>query len=252
MTITIQDRIAFGGDPPTTIVVFGGTQACGRIRVTISCSSMPQEVATDPISGDWSLGFPNDKHCKSEDALTVEAVCLQTGQAADPKVFENLNCVTTPPTTPTPTPTPTTTTTSTPTPTPTTTTTSTPTPTPTTTTTSTPTPPSSSSCNIWCVILGIIFIAIPIGAYISAVAHCLLSGPNIVIATAIIAAAMGVYIWLCGRCCLWGILLLGAALGVIGTIIASIWLGFPACWLQGLIALVGYVALGLGIKKDCE
>lgn len=111
---------------------------------------------------------------------------------------------------------------------------------------------SALSCTIWCVLAGIFLIAIPISAYISTVAHCILGPPwNVVLQGAIIATAIGIFIALCGECCVWIFLLIGAVLGVIATIIYSYWGGFPQCWWQALIILIGFVALGVGMAIDC-
>jgi hypothetical protein len=111
---------------------------------------------------------------------------------------------------------------------------------------------SALSCTWWCVLLGIFFIALPISAYISTIAHCIL-GPvwNIALQGAIIAAAIGIFIALCGLCCVWLYILIGAVLGVIATIIYAYWGGFPMCWWQGLIAFIGFLILGLGMMSDC-
>ena len=117
-----------------------------------------------------------------------------------------------------------------------------------------PTPkiPPTPSCTISCILAGIFFIAIPISAYISAAAHCLL-GPvwNIALQGGIIATAIGIFIALCGICCLWVFLLIGSALGVVATLIAAYWLGFPACWFVALPILIGFIALGIGISIRC-
>ncbi len=110
---------------------------------------------------------------------------------------------------------------------------------------------SSKGCNIWCVLAGIFLIAIPISAYLSAIAHCFLSGTALAIVTGIITAAIGIFIGLCGRCCLWKFLLIGAALGVIATAIAAYWFGFPNCWFVALPLLIGFVVLAIGIAIDC-
>ncbi|HEX9106650.1 MAG TPA: hypothetical protein VF832_05475, partial [Longimicrobiales bacterium] len=109
------------------------------------------------------------------------------------------------------------------------------------------------SCSVWCTLAGIFLIAVPISAYISTVAHCLL-GPawNIVLQGGIIATAIGIFLALCGECCLWLFLLIGAALGIIATAIASYWLGFPACWYVALPILIGIIALGIGMAIDCS
>jgi hypothetical protein len=116
----------------------------------------------------------------------------------------------------------------------------------------TPTTPPTPGCSIWCILAGIFFIAIPISAYISTAAHCLL-GPawNVALQGGIIAVAMAVFIALCGICCLWVFLLIGSALGVIATLIAAYWLGFPMCWFIGLPILIGFVALGIGMSIRC-
>ncbi len=119
-----------------------------------------------------------------------------------------------------------------------------------------PSPPTtmtpSTSCSIWCILAGIFFIAIPISAYISTVAHCLVFGWNIALQGAIISFAIGVFIALCGICCLWVFLLIGAGLGIVATLIAAIWLGFPGCWLVALLILLGFVALGIGMAVSCK
>lgn len=113
-----------------------------------------------------------------------------------------------------------------------------------------PTPPPP--CSIWCILAGIFFIAIPISAYISTAAHCLL-GPiwNIALQGGIIATAIGIFIALCGICCLWIYLLIGSALGVVATLIAAYWLGFPACWFDALPIFIGFIALGIGMSTRC-
>lgn len=113
--------------------------------------------------------------------------------------------------------------------------------------------PPTTTCSIWCILAGIFFIAIPISAYISTVAHCLLATPwNIVLQGGIIATAIGIFIALCGICCLWRFLLIGSALGVVATVIAAIWLGFPGCWLLALPILIGFIALGIGMGASCK
>jgi hypothetical protein len=112
---------------------------------------------------------------------------------------------------------------------------------------------TTPSCSIWCILAGIFFIAIPISAYISTAAHCIL-GPawNIALQGGIIATVIGIYIALCGICCLWRFLLIGSALGLVATLIAIYWLGFPMCWYIGLPILIGFVALGIGIAISCR
>jgi hypothetical protein len=110
----------------------------------------------------------------------------------------------------------------------------------------------SPACSVWCVISGMLFIAIPISAFISTVAHCLVFGWNIGLQAAIIATAMGIFLAACGECCLWIFLLIGAGLGIVATLIASYWLGFPACWYAGLALLIGFIALGIGMAIDCK
>jgi hypothetical protein len=111
---------------------------------------------------------------------------------------------------------------------------------------------STLSCSFWCALAGLFLIAVPISAYISTVAHCLLGPPwNIALQGGIIATAIGVFIAVCGVCCVWLWLLIGAALGVIATIIAAYWLGFPGCWYVALPILIGFVALGVGMAIYC-
>ena len=110
---------------------------------------------------------------------------------------------------------------------------------------------ASKSCNLWCVLAGIFLIAIPISAYLSAIAYCFLTGTALAIVTGIIAAAIGIYIALCGPCCLWRFLLIGAALGVIATAIAAYWFGFPMCWFVTLPLLIGFVVLAIGMAIYC-
>lgn len=116
----------------------------------------------------------------------------------------------------------------------------------------TPTPTPTPSCTIWCILAGIFLIAIPISAYISTAAHCIL-GPtwSITLQGGIIAMVIGIFIGLCGTCCLWIFLLIGSTLGVVATLIAAIWLGFPACWLVALPILSGFIGLGVGIAFSC-
>jgi hypothetical protein len=63
--------------------------------------------------------------------------------------------------------------------------------------------------------------------------------------------AIAIFIALCGICCLWIFLLIGSALGVVATLIAAYWLGFPVCWFDALLILIGFVALGIGISTRC-
>lgn len=115
-----------------------------------------------------------------------------------------------------------------------------------------PTASTTPSCTIWCILAGIFFIAIPISAYISTAAHCLLGAAwNIALQGGIIATAIGIFIGLCGICCLWIFLLIGSALGVVATLIAAYWLGFPACWYIALPILIGFIALGIGMAARC-
>lgn len=119
-------------------------------------------------------------------------------------------------------------------------------------------PPPSTGCSIWCILAGIFFIAIPISAHISTVAHCLeglsIGGieVDINLQAALIAITIGIFLAICGECCLWIYLIIGAVLGVIATLIAAYWLGFPQCWAPALLILIGYVALGIGLKIDCD
>lgn len=114
--------------------------------------------------------------------------------------------------------------------------------------TSTPTP----SCSIWCIIPAFLLIALPISAFISTAAHCLALAQSGFTA-GLIAAAIGLYLRLCGACCLWLFILIGAVLGVVATLIYAYWAGFPAClFSHGLPLLFGFVALGFGLKSECE
>lgn len=111
--------------------------------------------------------------------------------------------------------------------------------------------PPTPSCSIWCILAGIFFIAIPISAYISTAAHCLGGVFGNALQAGIISATIGLFIALCGICCLWIFLLIGSGLGIVATIIAAIWLGFPACWFVALPILIGFIALGLGMGARC-
>jgi hypothetical protein len=110
---------------------------------------------------------------------------------------------------------------------------------------------SDGGCSILCSLSGFVLIAIPISAYISTVAHCIVFGWNIALQGGIIALAIGAYIALCGICCLWRFLLLGAAMGIIATIIYAYWGGFPNCWSTALPILIGYVGMGIGMAIAC-
>jgi len=114
------------------------------------------------------------------------------------------------------------------------------------------TPPSTTDCSILCMLAGFVCIAVPISAYVSTVAHCIVSDWNIGLQAGIITTAMAIFIAVCGRCCLWRFILIGSGLSIIATAIAAYWLGFPQCWYYALPILIGYIALAVSIGIDCE
>lgn len=111
--------------------------------------------------------------------------------------------------------------------------------------------PPTSACSIWCMLAGHLLIALPISAFISASMFCFLPFPSNVITAGAIAFGIGTYILLCGVCCLWIHLLIGSGLGLVATLIAAYWFGFPICWLSGLAIMVGFLAMSLGIGARC-
>lgn len=127
------------------------------------------------------------------------------------------------------------------------------TPPPTTSTTSRPpttTTPPPRPCSPRCIAAGIFLIAISISALISTAAFC--AEPWFVaVQAAAITAAIAWFLLYCGECCLYPFLFLGAVLGVVATLIASYWLGWPNCWYSGLAFLLGFVAAGQAIRRKC-
>lgn len=113
-------------------------------------------------------------------------------------------------------------------------------------------PLPTEDCSVLCLLAGFLCIAVPISAYISTVAHCIVTGWNIGLQAGIITTAIAIYIAICGRCCLWRLILLGTVMSIIATVIAAYWLGFPKCWYYALPILIGYVMLAIGIGVDCE
>ena len=110
--------------------------------------------------------------------------------------------------------------------------------------------PPTPSCSIACNLAGFFLIAIPISAGISSLAHCFFVAAAIWAVT--IGIAIGVFIATCGICCLWRWLLVGVALGVVATAVASYWLGPPLCWWQGAASAGAFVGIALGMGAACK
>jgi hypothetical protein len=110
----------------------------------------------------------------------------------------------------------------------------------------TPDPPCSNAC-----IASGVGIAILISALISTAAFCA-TPAAIAIQSAIITAAIALFLVHCGACCLYPYLFSGAALGIVATVIAAYWMGFPTCWYSGLTLLAGFVAAGVAYRELCH
>lgn len=128
----------------------------------------------------------------------------------------------------------------------------------------TPAPPpvtptrSPTACPWWCWVLGLLFVAIPISAFISSVAGCWLPWWGATIAAAAIAFAIVIFTRICGVCCLWIIIVIGLALAVIATIIALViaaYYGQPPNWLCVFAAAslwIGFAVAAYAFKLACD
>ncbi len=111
---------------------------------------------------------------------------------------------------------------------------------------------NGEGCSLWCIIAGITLITVPISAHISTTAHCIGGYAGFLTQAAAITFAIALYLHCCGACCLYPFIYAGAVLGVIATLVASIWLS-PACILPwGLAVLVFYVGTALVYQAICN
>ena len=103
-------------------------------------------------------------------------------------------------------------------------------------------PSTATACPWWCLLLGIVAIAIPISAYISSTGTCYLPPLGAAFAAFGIGLAIVIFSLICSVCCLWIIIVIGIILGIVAWIIAAIIMA-----VYGIYPNAGCVALGVAL-----
>jgi hypothetical protein len=103
-------------------------------------------------------------------------------------------------------------------------------------------PSAATACPWWCLLLGIVAIAIPISAYISSTGTCYLPPLGAAFAAFGIGLAIVIFSRICSVCCLWIIIVIGIILGIVAWIIAAIIMA-----VYGIYPNAGCVALGISL-----